>query len=636
MPPTKQEIRIEKKMKKMAALAAISELNRREEASASTANPEPESKRPKIDEEDMSPEKATLTKEEYKELKKALDEKKRQLKSVPKIKLKTVGEVASLSVRACERTPIFLEDIQHLLMNSAFGKESPQTPWRWCNIEKVQQITQTVVLVIEGIYLYHFSAFESLFGETNRIFKTKLETVMPPYEDGRVLEEFASLPLTLSQQELIIAQYGSLEAALEIMHDPVLMLRSIFPIEVTTKTEEEDPEATGEKEKLPPEDVFSRTKLLLSPLQMVDEGYPLPLRGEIATKCRDYLLTKDVYKEVTSQSPMFGMDCEMCRTTLGFNELTRVSIVDEEYKPVYETLVMPPNRIIDYLTPYSGITADTMKGVTKTLEEVQQEIRELLPPDAILVGQSLNMDLNSLGMMHPYVIDTSVIYNLTGDRRFKSKLQVLAREFLGEMIQKKPEGHDSVEDSVATLKLTKLKLSKGIEFGDLGLQKRRKQKRKEENFDELLADIEGKILKKGLAKPRKNLSTLIVSSNATKVDYEKYIESRRMQLPVVEEKDSANISCFMKKSNKAAVSKTCASIMDAAFVFTHLKIDPKNLADDKVEGALTRVDQWIGKIWNSLAVNGLLVVLMGGSPISSSGVSLMEVKKLSKSGKPPQ
>lgn len=44
----------------------------------------------------------------------------------------------------------------------------------------------------------------------------------------------------------------------------------------------------------------------------------------------DFVLTKDLYHEVTHSSPMFGLDCEMCRTTSGELELTRVSIVNEQ------------------------------------------------------------------------------------------------------------------------------------------------------------------------------------------------------------------------------------------------------------------------------------------------------------------
>ena len=96
----------------------------------------------------------------------------------------------------------------------------------------------------------------------------------------------------------------------------------------------------------------------------------------------------------------------MCRTVAGENELARVSIVNEDYESVYETLVRPTNKITNYLTQWSGITATMMQDVTKTLEEVQDEIHNFLPADSILVGQSLNCDLNAMKLMHPYVIDT--------------------------------------------------------------------------------------------------------------------------------------------------------------------------------------------------------------------------------------
>lgn len=63
---------------------------------------------------------------------------------------------------------------------------------------------------------------------------------------------------------------------------------------------------------------------------------------------------------------------------------------------MYESLVKPTNKITNYLTQYSGITASKLSGVTTTLKDVQKDIIELLPPDAILVGQSLNCDLDAL------------------------------------------------------------------------------------------------------------------------------------------------------------------------------------------------------------------------------------------------
>ena len=173
---------------------------------------------------------------------------------------------------------------------------------------------------------------------------------------------------------------------MSLSKDHHLIARSVFPI---------DGEITSEDSfELPIGEMFPRTRLLLSPLQMMIEGYPMPLKGEFEERYRGFRCSRQSYKPVTSKSPMFGLDCEMCRTVKGENELARVSIVDENYHSVYETLVRPSNKIIDYLTPWSGITKIMMENVTKTLEEVQDEVCKLLPPDAILVGQSLNCDLN--------------------------------------------------------------------------------------------------------------------------------------------------------------------------------------------------------------------------------------------------
>lgn len=86
----------------------------------------------------------------------------------------------------------------------------------------------------------------------------------------------------------------------------------------------------------------------------------------------------------------------MCRTVTGQLELTRMSVVNENLEIVYDTHVKPWNRITDYLTQFSGITKAVLDPVNTRLADVQQKLREILPADAILIGQSLNCDLHAL------------------------------------------------------------------------------------------------------------------------------------------------------------------------------------------------------------------------------------------------
>merc|ERR1740128_645233 len=135
-------------------------------------------------------------------------------------------------------------------------------------------------------------------------------------------------------------------------------------------------------------------------------------------------------------------------------ELTRICVVDDKLEVVYHSLVKPFNNITNYLTQYSGITKPMLEGVETRLSDVQAELRKTLPGDCILVGQSLNSDLNALKMMHPYVIDTSVIFNITGERRRKTKLSTLANIFLNIDIQTAgKKGHSPEEDAKAAMSL---------------------------------------------------------------------------------------------------------------------------------------------------------------------------------------
>ncbi|MCP9264779.1 putative RNA exonuclease NEF-sp [Dirofilaria immitis] len=179
-------------------------------------------------------------------------------------------------------------------------------------------------------------------------------------------------------------------------------------------------------------------------------------------------IANEKYGTLKAGSPFFAIDCEMCTTEIGESELTRISIVNECYEVLLDTLVKPKNKIIDYVTKYSGITEKMLENVNVRVEDVQKALSHILPNDAVLVGHTLECDFNAMRITHPYCIDISLCLNLSGKDKQRSSLKTLARIFLNEEIQGE-NGHCSIDDAIITMQLLKYKLSHGVNFGNVSL-----------------------------------------------------------------------------------------------------------------------------------------------------------------------
>lgn len=387
---------------------------------------------------------------------------------------------------------LYLQDIQNLLLVALMGNETPYLT-RWCRYLRSAKTSHIVVVMVSGLSVDMLAENPDWFPKLSRLFPDGGVRVVPAAQYGATTEcELTQVPVSFQAGIKLRCAFGSLEAA-EAAGALFKCYGAFVPIankiNGADQNGHQDP-AKGNDEQnghqgaakgndeleegqladakeitlgnANPNDVVPRTLFLLSPVQMLHEGYPL-LKAE-ATK--DYVYTNRSYLPVSNRSRLFSIDCEMCLTTAKCNELARVTLIDEDEKVLLDELVKPRNRIVNYLTQFSGITKKMLDPVTTRVEDVQKAIIRLLPPDAILVGQSLNFDLHALHMIHPYVIDSSVIYNLTGNRNHKSKLKLLSSTFLGQEIQMSKEGHSSEEDSLACLRLVKLRLQKGLFFGD--------------------------------------------------------------------------------------------------------------------------------------------------------------------------
>lgn len=185
----------------------------------------------------------------------------------------------------------------------------------------------------------------------------------------------------------------------------------------------------------------------------------------------DYLEDGQVPESTIEQGSLtcgrhvISIDCEMCKAEDDQLVLTRISLVDWNGNVVLDELVKPEVAIKDYLTQWSGITAAMLRDITTTLSDIQKELLKLITPRTILIGHSLNSDLNALKLTHPFLIDTGILYPHPRGPPYKQSLKWLAQKYLKREVQKGASGHDSIEDARTCLDLVKQKCEKGPRWG---------------------------------------------------------------------------------------------------------------------------------------------------------------------------
>ncbi|XP_030068661.1 RNA exonuclease 5 isoform X2 [Microcaecilia unicolor] len=324
------------------------------------------------------------------------------------------------------------EQIHELLRYATLGKRHSAAQPSWCHLYHQRRLAGVVVLILQDTSRLHFSRFFLQLTHLRKIFRHRFGLPHPP-------SNFVSAVLGLQPNPT--TQTGE-EACAEPSH--LCRQGSSVPNDLETLDSSADvkhlPDGESRSEN------HGLTKYLLSEEKMREGRYPvlgLPdSQSFVHTGCSG---------KVTDSSPLFGLDCEMCLTKHG-KELVRVSLVDASGQCVMDELVKPHNPVLNYLTSFSGITKEILQPIKTRLKDVQDRLKHLLPLDAVLVGHSINNDLQALQMIHPNVIDTSLLFTGTDGRKFK--LKFLAEAFLRKEIQRDDRlGHDSREDARAALEL---------------------------------------------------------------------------------------------------------------------------------------------------------------------------------------
>ncbi|XP_028828001.1 RNA exonuclease 5 isoform X2 [Denticeps clupeoides] len=321
---------------------------------------------------------------------------------------------------------VTLADLSELIQYATLGKTLGLRRPSWCHLHRSRKLSGVTVTILEGASQAHFYRYYAQCPNLRKWYKTRC-TLTPCAGD---------VASAIFNSEMLCSRPASADksgSAPDVHKDDL----SWHPVIQTFGSE-----------------TRGMTAYLLTSEQM--SKHKFPLKG--APGCCSFLSTNSD-GHVTDGSPLYGLDCEMCLTAQGY-EVTRVAVVDSAGRCVLDELVKPDQQIINYITKISGITRTMLQPVTTRLADVQSQLIQLLPHDAVLVGHSLDCDLRALQLIHPHVIDSSLLYRREFNQRFK--LKHLSAVLLNREIQSaERSGHDPTEDAVAALNLVQLFIREG-------------------------------------------------------------------------------------------------------------------------------------------------------------------------------
>ncbi|OMO91953.1 Exonuclease [Corchorus capsularis] len=181
----------------------------------------------------------------------------------------------------------------------------------------------------------------------------------------------------------------------------------------------------------------------LSRQSLVNES---PEQGWIVTK-----LSKDSQRMMRS-SFMLAVDCEMVLCEDGTEALVKVCVVDRDLQVKINEYVNPYKTVADYRTEITGIDAEKLEGVTRSVADIQKSMKKLLSDGTILVGHSLHNDLQ---------VSFASGYSVKDRPRKSDRHLIYIQSVLGYEVRKPGAAHNCLDDACAAMKLVLAKLERG-------------------------------------------------------------------------------------------------------------------------------------------------------------------------------
>ncbi|KAJ5173622.1 Exonuclease RNase T/DNA polymerase III [Penicillium coprophilum] len=159
------------------------------------------------------------------------------------------------------------------------------------------------------------------------------------------------------------------------------------------------------------------------------------------------------------------LDCEMVQVEAGRRELAFLSAIDFLTGEVLiDNYVQPKTKVVNWDSRFSGVTPGAMNKAVKKgtalngWEGARSKLWEFMDSETVLVGHSLNNDLDVLGIIHWNIVDSSIItseavfYTVHAREALNRtwSLKTLTNELVNYDIQVGKQGHSALEDAHAT------------------------------------------------------------------------------------------------------------------------------------------------------------------------------------------
>jgi hypothetical protein len=184
-----------------------------------------------------------------------------------------------------------------------------------------------------------------------------------------------------------------------------------------------------------------------------------PVQDFLLDNWLNYRLTPSPEPGLYQPRRVVALDCEMVEVEGGSAEVAQICAADIlTGEAIVDIYVVPSKTVTDWRTPWSGMSQkllEEMKEAGKTVNgwaEARKALWAHINLDTVLVGHSLQHDLDIMRMVHLNIVDTAILSReaVAKDCKQNWGLKRLCKQMLDRDIQQSRRGHNCLEDTMAT------------------------------------------------------------------------------------------------------------------------------------------------------------------------------------------